>query len=284
MSERVRGVMRAAAIACLFVGLVSTQLSLRLTGASEQSPPRFATPTPKPPLFFREPWRQPGGFNVSTDFDPSFPVTPSAVTNPNLELKVYDPNARRITEYAKTPPPGTIPRDWTGDSCVILAGYNQDPPPPQVVHGEPSDPPNLWTGVCGAVAVTLRDRNNYVDLSGFSRLRWVTRVSGFHVVRPVLKLADGTFLVGDHTTGNDRPGAGAGPSTDFLESEISFGTVRWLRLDINRLVTRGTWVEKPDLSRVDEVGFADLLAGSGHGWGGFVNVGRIEVYGWPVQR
>ena len=60
--------------------------------------------------------------------------------------------------------------------------------------------------------------------------------------------------------------------------------MRWIRLDPNRLITRGTWVEKPDLSRVDEVGFADLLAGSGHGWGGFVNVGRIEVYGRPVKR
>ena len=35
-----------------------------------------------------------------------------------------------------------------------------------------------------------------------------------------------------------------------------------------RVVTQGTWVEDPDLSRVDEFGFADLLPGSGHGWGG----------------
>ena len=46
----------------------------------------------------------------------------------------------------------------------------------------------------------------------------------------------------------------------------------------------GRWVEKPDLSRVDEIGFADLMPGSGHGWGGFVNVGRIDVYGTPVKR
>jgi hypothetical protein len=38
------------------------------------------------------------------------------------------------------------------------------------------------------------------------------------------------------------------------------------------------------LSRVDEIAFADLLPGSGHGWGGFVNVGRIEVHGKPVPR
>ena len=45
--------------------------------------------------------------------------------------------------------------------------------------------------------------------------------------------------------------------------------MRWLPLDITRVVTRGqSWVEKPDLTRVDEVGFADLHPGSGHGWGG----------------
>jgi hypothetical protein len=60
--------------------------------------------------------------------------------------------------------------------------------------------------------------------------------------------------------------------------------VRWLPLDITRVVTVGQAWAKPDLSKIDEVGFADLLPGSGHGWGGFVNVGRIEVYGRAVKR
>ena len=129
------------------------------------------------------------------------------------------------------------------------------------------------------VAATLRDKNNYVDLTGLARIRWVTRVSGFHTVRPVIKLADGTWLIGDHEDGRASTN-----STLFLESEFSIASVRWFALDISRVVTRGFWVEKPDLSRVDEVGFADVTPGSGHGWGGFVNVGRIEVYGNPVKR
>ena len=243
-------------------------------------PPQFATPAPVAPLFFREGWRQTGAFDASTGFQPERGVTPAAVTNPGLELKLYDPAARNVQAYAKTPPPGSIARDWSGPTCIQLAGYNQDPPPKQTVAGQPSDPPNLWTGVCGtAVAATLRDRANYVDLTGLAKIRWVTRVSGFHVVRPVLKLADGTWLVGDYGEGSASTN-----STLFLESEFAIASIRWLTLDIDRVVTRGTWIEKPDLRRVDEVGFADLLPGSGHGWGGFVNVSRVEVYGRPVRR
>jgi hypothetical protein len=41
--------------------------------------------------------------------------------------------------------------------------------------------------------------------------------------------------------------------------------VRWLSLDIARVVTRGDkWVQ-PDLSKVDEVGFADLHPAAGMG-------------------
>ena len=49
-------------------------------------------------------------------------------------------------------------------------------------------------------------------------------------------------------------------------------------------VTRGSWVEKPDLSKVDEIGWAQLIPGSGHGVGGFVAVSKFEVWGKPVPR
>lgn len=248
-----------------------------VTPAAQQ--PQFVTPTPPVPLFFREPWRQTGAM-VAPDFRPQHPVTPAAVTHPSLVLTVHDPGAANVSAYAADPPARSQPRDWRGPTCVMMSGYPQDPPPARVTSGQPGDPPNLWTGVCMTpVAVTLRDRDNYVDLRGLAKIRWVTRVSGFHVIRPVIRLADGTWLVGEYAEG-----AFASNSSAFLETEFPIAPIRWIRLDMSRVVTTGTWVENPDLSRVDEVGFADLMPGSGHGWGGFVNVARIEVYGTPVRR
>jgi hypothetical protein len=57
-----------------------------------------------------------------------------------------------------------------------------------------------------------------------------------------------------------------------------------VKLDPDRVVTTGvygpvgdaaSWIEKPDLSKVDEFGFADLMPGTGHGSGGWINVGKI---------
>src|SRR4029078_8600315 len=132
-------------------------------------------------------------------------------------------------------------------------------------------------------------RNRFVDLSNpLAKIRWVVRTSGFHQIRAVLNLADGTlrvraqetgpvgtWLVGDRTTG---------PSSDFNQADVTIADMRWLKLDIDRVVSVGNWVEHPDLTKVDEVGFADLMPGSGHGPGGYVNVGRIEVYGNAVKR
>jgi hypothetical protein len=243
--------------------------------------PKFLPVTPPTPLFFREPFRQSAPMDASTGFRPEGGVTPAAITNAQLELKIYDPMAANVPAYLKNPPPGSQPVDWHGPSCVQLAGYNQNPAPERVVAGAPSDPPNLWTGVCQtAVAVTLRHKASFANLAvPGARIKWVTRTSGFHVVRPVLKLADGTFVVGDAGDGGQSAN-----SQLFVASEVALANVRWLSLDIARIVTRGDkWVQ-PDLSKVDEIGFADLYPGSGHGWGGFVNVTGIEVYGTPVKR
>jgi len=136
--------------------------------------------------------------------------------------------------------------------------------------------PHIWTGLCAtACALTLSHKENYVDLTGKAKIRWFTKTSGFHEVRPVLKLADGTWLVGDHFDAN---------TFDYKESEFYLSEVRWLKLDITKVQTKGSLLDKVDLSKVDAVGFADLTPGSGHGTGGYSDVAWIEVYGKPVKR
>ena len=136
--------------------------------------------------------------------------------------------------------------------------------------------PHIWTGLCASsCALTLTHKDSFADLSGKGRIRWYTKTSGFHEIRPVLKLADGTWLVGDHVDAN---------TFDYHESEFYLSEVRWLKLDMPSVRTKGTLLDKVDLSRVDAIGFADLTPGSGHGTGGYSDVAWIEVYGKPVKR
>src|SRR5436190_21007710 len=138
------------------------------------SPAAQAAPPSLPPLFFKEEWRQRARpSDAPADFVLEGGVTSAAVTNAALELKLYDPNAASVAAYRDKPPARSNPRDWGGASCVQLAGYNQSPPPQKVAAGQPTDPPNLWTGVCQTpIAVTLRDRASYADLTGLARIRW----------------------------------------------------------------------------------------------------------------
>jgi hypothetical protein len=199
---------------------------------------RGAARATRPPLFFKEEWKQtPAGGEHPIVFE-------STLSNPALELKVYGPSSKELL--------------LTGDA------------------GNELNPIHIWTGMCTTpCAVALRHKTQMADLTGLARMRWNTKVSGFHQIRPIVKLADGTWLVGDHTDGTVR---------DWLFTEFSFGDVRWLRLDINRAVTTGTILDKVELSKVDEIGFVDLMPGSGHGQGGWVDVAQIEVYGASVPR
>ncbi len=197
----------------------------------------------RPPLFFSESWK---ALPTPTDDHGEWPAGQAGVANPNLQLSLYGPSGKDITLVAVR-----------GRADVY--------------------PLNLWTGVTTSpVGVTLRDRGNYVDLTDpLAKIRWVVRTSGFHQIRPLIKLADGTWLVGDHTTG---------PSADFNQADVSMADVHWMKIDPARMVTVGVGIDRPDLSKVDEVGFADLMPGSGHGSGGYVNVAQIEVFGKPVKR
>ena len=144
-------------------------------------------------------------------------------------------------------------------------------------------PFSLWTGeTTGPFALTFRSKTNALDLTGGAKIRWATKTSGFHSVQPVVKLLDGNMFIGDVMSQNVAA---------MMISEFPVGTVRWMKLDPMRVVTMtspgGTFNQiwaTPDLSKVDEVGIADLIPGSGHGTGGWVHVGSLEVYGKAVPR
>lgn len=149
-------------------------------------------------------------------------------------------------------------------------------PAGQLLLEDEQGPLAVWTGLCASpCAVAFRDKKDFADLSGLARIRLSAKTAGFHHIRPIVKLADGTWWVGDQTTGT---------TADRLVSEISYADLHWIKLDIKRVVTVGNLVDKIDLSKVDEVGFADLMPGSGHGPGGYAVVGQVEVYGLAVPR
>jgi hypothetical protein len=215
--------------------------------AQQPAQPSAQTPAPaaavrpgersgaRTPLFFRETWKTVKAEHAATQ---------DLVSSANLELKLYGPSANDVQAVG-----------------------NAD---------DPSNPPHVWTGLCTSpVAVALRDKDNYVDLTGLARIRWETKVSGFHKVRPIVKLADGTWLVGDQADGS---------MVDWHDSEISISEVRWLKLKVDKVVTTGNFVKDPDLSKVDEIGFADLMPSSGHGPGGWSDLAWFEVYGKSVKR
>ena len=174
------------------------------------------------------------------DFSGNVPLTQAFVLNPDLQLNMY----------------GAGKEDFniTNEGNV----------------------PHIWTGLCASsCALTLSHKESFVDLTGKAKIRWFTKTSGFHEIRLVLKLADGTWLIGDHVDAN---------TFDYHESEFFLAEVRWLKLDMPKVQTKGTLLDKADLSKVDAIGFADLTPGSGHGTGGYSDVAWIEVYGKAVKR
>jgi hypothetical protein len=229
----------ASALAATSYSPIRAQQAAAPAAARDRGAAAPAPPRVRPGLFFREEWKQ-----QTPPENPDLPVSQQYVRNPALELKLYGPAGKDL----------------------VITGRDNDA----------QNPTHVWTGLCAATcAMTLRDKNNFVDLTGQAKARWVTKVSGFHRIYPIVKLADGTFLAGDVADGS---------RTDWVESEFFFSDVHWIKLDPARVVTTGTILDKVDLSKVDEFGWTNLMPSSGHGQGGWADVGKIELYGKAVPR
>ncbi len=212
------------------------------TAAGPAAGARPATPAPPPPkrpeLLWKEEWVQMGnGDEVPTDLV-------KAVGNPNLTLTVYGPGAI-MKSLGKT-----------GDENV---------------------PPHIWSGECkSACGFAFKSKAGMADLTGLARIRVNTKISGFHRVYPIVKLAGGDWYIGDAPQGSSIH--------DWIISEFNPSYLHWTKLDIATVLPKGNPVDKVDLSKVEEIGFADLMPGSGHGPGGWFDVAQIEVYAKPAGK
>jgi hypothetical protein len=182
------------------------------------------------------------------------PFAPGELTEENRREK------RRVTQ------------DAVANKTLELKLYGADAR--NILEEEHEGRHDLWTGMAKSpVAATLRDKSAYFDLTSLARLHWIIRSSNLHAVHPVLKLADGMLLVGRAIETDGQ----------FIETEVAFGTSRWFKLDPETVVTT-VEVKNPDLSRVDEIGFADLMPGGGAGNAGWINVSHTTLYGKRVPR
>lgn len=186
-------------------------------------------------LFFREDWQE---------TPEQIPVTQEHVSNEELTMTKHGPNADMIKKS----------------------------------HHDniPNDPWYIWSGMCrqGRWAISLRKNDALVDLSKGGRIRWRVKQSGENVLKVILELDDGTWLVSDR-------GFGETPDwyvfiLDLDQLEKSGSGIKWHRLDIET-IEAGRKVAKPDLTRVRSIGWTDLTVGKVSK--GCTRVDWIEVSG-----
>ena len=111
----------------------------------------------RPPLFFREDWKETPA---------ATPVTQDHVANPNLLLALYGPGKDGIKKSHHDSPADDPYYIWTG-TC----------------------PANC--------AIALHHRTLNADLRGQSKIVWRSKQAGFRYLRIILKLANGAWLVSD---------------------------------------------------------------------------------------
>ncbi|MBK9170213.1 MAG: hypothetical protein IPM24_22515 [Bryobacterales bacterium] len=178
-------------------------------------------------------------------------------------------------DWKETPPETPVTQEHVANSDLELTLYGPGRDGIKKSHHDrPADDPYyVWSGTAtGNWAVALRHRRAQVDLTGLSKVRWRSKQAGFRALRLIVKTAAGQWLISSE----------ADPSSeDWREFEFILGNQRWRRLDIDRVI-EGAWVDNPDLSRIDEIGFTDLMTGGGSA--GCSRLDWIEVWGRTIPR
>ncbi len=197
------------------------------------------------------------------------------VVTPSIAIAQERPEVFFREDFKESPAEIPIAQNHLVNYDLVISLYG---PGADVIkkshHDKPADDPYyVWSGLCeGTWAVTLKHKSKYVDLSQFGKIKWRSKQSGFRQLHIILKLADGTWIVSD----SSDPA-----SADWRVREFNFSDIQWRILDIEKISEKKV-IENPDLSKVEEIGWTDLMKG-----GGSIASSRvdwIEVFGYPVDK
>ncbi len=187
----------------------------------------------------------------------------------------YRPGLALREDWREIPAEIPVSQEHVASADLMLKLYGPGKDSIKKSHHDrpPDDPWYIWSGLCeGNWAVALRHHSHDLDLSSYAKVRWRTKQSGMRRLHIVLKLSDGTWLVSRE---------GDPSSSDWRVREYILADLEWYELDMEKVVETVP-VKGPDLSRVEEIGFTDLMRGGRSQ--ACSRLDWIEVYGYLVKR
>ena len=114
-------------------------------------------------------------------------------------------------------------------------------------------------------ALTVSDGTRFMNFNPLGKIRWETKQSGYRFLHVMLKGADGSYYISEE---------GDGESVDWRTTEWFLRDLHWRNLVVGFASVPARWgggpqvqslaattPAKPDLSKVDEIGFSDLMPG-----------------------
>lgn len=187
----------------------------------------------------------------------------------------YRPFLLYREDWTETPEAFPLTQDQISHQDLILNLYGAAKTEMKKSHHDKpiDDPYYIWSGKCSYNwLVTFTSKKFQVDLTGYAKIRWRTKQSGFRQLRLVVKLEDGTWLVSDQSESSSK---------DWKVSELNIMDLEWYRLDIES-ITEKKKVSTVNLSHVEEIGFTDLMRGGLSSASSRID--WLEVYGKPQER
>jgi hypothetical protein len=189
----------------------------------------------------------------------------------------YRPGLLFREDWKETPAEVPVSQQHVAHSRLLFASYGPGLDSlKKSHHDQPSDDPYyVWSGLCTAPwAISLAHKDFLADMSGYARVRWRSKQAGFHHLRILLRLDDGTWLISD---------VADGASKDWRVCEFNMKDIAWWTFNISTMSeVRPVTPVKVDLSRVDAIGCTDLRRGGGSQ--ACSRLDWIEVYARPVPR